>query len=162
MTKKGTEVTMFPVAWIALTLLSDCCGLITAAHRHPSPSTNQTEMNLSSGVEVSTERPTLGPLNLEDARRHWKQWNSHPFIDRSSSSSSGRKRRDQDDNNSNTKGFNNVDQNDRLLVQTLNGIVKGVNKIALGQPVDVFLGVSTVIQTNKINISLLGITSSQL
>lgn len=137
-----TEVTMISVVWIALTLmlLSDCCRLTTASHRHLS--NNQTEINLSSGVTLQQQQqPTLGPLNLEEARHQWKQWNSHPFIDRSASPSSlGRNRRGGD----NRPPLAVTDQqNDRLLVQTLNGMVKGVSKSALGQSVDVFLGVSS-------------------
>lgn len=83
-------------------------------------------------ISVLSDRKgdAMGPFApYRETRRH--QWShSNLFQENGARIRRDAKSRTVDDNN-----------NDMLLVQTLNGLVRGTRKTALGESVDVFLGV---------------------
>lgn len=80
-------------------------------------------------VSVLSDRKGDAFAPYRESRRH--QWShSNLFQETGARIRRDAKSRTDDDNN-----------NDMLLVQTLNGLVRGARKTALGESVDVFLGV---------------------
>jgi hypothetical protein len=125
---------------------------------------------LASGYRLGGQRPTdnitvlvsdnrkddeasiMGPFvpyqESRPAPNHHQQWNQKAKLFQEEE-----KRVRRDDSSSSSSSNNNkrrpaVDKdNSRLLVQTLNGLVRGTTKSALGDTVDVFLGVRIHIPT---------------
>ena len=98
-----------------------CCSCqhLASAYRLGQPTDNITVLTDRKDDSFSYQEP---------------QWQADQLFQESDSS---RSRRD-----ANTLGNNN----DRPLVQTMNGLVRGTRKTALGESVDVYLGVSPIFQ----------------